>query len=75
MISDAGDGGGRPLPPKTHSGAAVVHDLCEDEEGEWRRWMPKVGDVVLVELAEDGIWPGKVSGRARLVPQGTDTSG
>jgi hypothetical protein len=27
---------------------------------EWRRWVPKVGDMVLVELPDDRIWPGKV---------------
>ena len=51
---------GRSLPPQCHPGAPVVHHLAAEEEQEWRKWSPKVGDEVLVELADDGIWPGKV---------------
>lgn len=52
---------GRPLPVKPHPGAAVVHELSGDEEQQWRRWTPKAGDGVLVDLPDSGIWPGKVS--------------
>lgn len=51
---------GRPLPSRVHPGAIVVHGLNAEEESEWRRWTPKVGDAVLVELPEDGMWPGKI---------------
>jgi hypothetical protein len=51
---------GRPLPPKLYPGAPARHSLAAAEETEWRKWIPKVGDVVLVELANDQVWPGKV---------------
>lgn len=51
---------GRPLPAYAHAGAVAVFDLAKEEEVEWRRWSPKIGDTVLVELSDDGIWPGKV---------------
>jgi len=51
---------GRPLPPKIHPGAPARHSLAAAEETEWRKWIPKVGDVVLVELANEQLWPGKV---------------
>ena len=54
------DTGGRLLPSSLHPGAPVVHSLNPEEELEWRRWTPRVGDSVLVELSDDGIWPGKV---------------
>ena len=60
LVPGRRDSGSRPLPPKPYPGAVAVHELCEDEEREWRHWTPKIGDVVLVELPEDGIWPGKV---------------
>ena len=56
------DSGGRPLPPQSHPGVAVVHGFSEDEHMDWKRWTPRVGDVVLVELADKNcLWPGKVS--------------
>ena len=57
---------GRPLPPKLHPGAPVRHQLAAAEETEWRKWIPKVGDVVLVELANEQLWPGKVNTILRL---------
>lgn len=51
---------GRPLPQRLHPGAPVKHRLSAGEETEWRKWTPKVGDVVLVELANEQVWPGKV---------------
>ncbi|RXK37047.1 hypothetical protein M231_05635 [Tremella mesenterica] len=54
------DAGGRALPDSVYPGVVVVHDLCPNEEAEWRRWQPKVGDVVLVDTREDGHWPGKI---------------
>lgn len=56
---------GRPLPPRLHPGAPVKHRLSAGEETEWRKWTPKVGDVVLVELANEQVWPGKV-GQCRV---------
>jgi hypothetical protein len=65
---DGKDATGRPLP-EVHPGPGVVYGLTPEEEHEWRKWSPKVGDVVLVETAEDGIWPGKVSrGLATVFP-------
>ena len=61
------DSGGRLLPPKAHPGVATVHDLSDDEHREWKRWTPKTGDVVLVELPDDGVWPGKVTGSTVIV--------
>jgi len=60
---------GRPLPPKLHPGAPVRHSLAAAEETEWRKWIPKVGDVVLVELANGQLWPGKV-GSSKRADQG-----
>lgn len=60
------DQGGRLLPDHEHPGAPVVHKLSEEEEQEWRRWTPKTGDPVLVELSDDSIWPGKASDPATL---------
>jgi len=57
---------GRPLPTKIHPGAPVRHSLASAEETEWRKWIPKVGDIVLVELANEQLWPGKVSRIDRL---------
>ncbi|WVF71307.1 hypothetical protein IAT40_006110 [Kwoniella sp. CBS 6097] len=66
---------GRPLPNKPHPGPVFTHSLDLDEEQRWRRWTPKVGDVVLVETAEDGFWPGKIIDKknffqGRTVPRG-----
>jgi hypothetical protein len=55
------EGNGRPLPPKLHPGAPAKHKLAAGEETEWRKWTPKLGDAVLVELADGQCWPGKVS--------------
>ncbi|OCF32997.1 hypothetical protein I316_05335 [Kwoniella heveanensis BCC8398] len=68
-------GGGRPLPNRPHPGAVHTHSLDTDEEQQWRRWTPKVGDVVLVETAEAGFWPGKIIDKknffqGRTVPRG-----
>ncbi|WWC89197.1 uncharacterized protein L201_004115 [Kwoniella dendrophila CBS 6074] len=69
------DGKGRPLPNRHHPGAIATHSLNHEEEREWRRWNPKVGDIVLVETAEDGFWPGKIIDKktffqGRTVPRG-----
>ncbi|WVQ99560.1 hypothetical protein IAU59_006696 [Kwoniella sp. CBS 9459] len=66
---------GRPLPNRPHPGAVFTHSLDPDEEQRWRRWTPKVGDVVLVETADDGFWPGKIIDKkhffqGRTVPRG-----
>lgn len=55
------DSSGRALPAHAHPGVVVTHSLNAEEEDEWKRWNPKVNDVVLVELSDDSIWPGKVS--------------
>ncbi|KAK8864513.1 hypothetical protein IAR55_001763 [Kwoniella newhampshirensis] len=72
---DRRDGNGRPLPPTCHPGAIVTHSLNADEEREWRRWNPKIGDIVLVDTADYGFWPGKVIDKktffqGRTVPRG-----
>nr|XP_018262833.1 uncharacterized protein I303_04318 [Kwoniella dejecticola CBS 10117]OBR84991.1 hypothetical protein I303_04318 [Kwoniella dejecticola CBS 10117] len=69
------DGTGRPLPNRHHPGAIATHDLKPEEEREWRRWTPRIGDIVLVETAEDGFWPGKIIDKktffqGRTVPRG-----
>lgn len=46
---------------KPHLGPVHLYGLCPDEEQQWRRWSPKTDDVVLVDLPEHGVWPGKVS--------------
>lgn len=48
------------MPQSSHPGAVVSFGLDADEEAQWRRWTPKVNDLVVVELAEEGVWPGKV---------------
>lgn len=45
---------------KPHPGAVACHQLNGEEEHEWRRWQPRVGDVVLVHTRNDGWYPGKV---------------
>ncbi|WVR06930.1 hypothetical protein IAU60_003966 [Kwoniella sp. DSM 27419] len=72
---DQGGDPGRPLPERPHPGAIAVHRLAPDEEREWRRWNPKVGDVVLIDTECDGIWPGKIIDKktffqGRTVPRG-----
>lgn len=52
--------GTRPLPHRIHQGPVVRHRLSPTEESEWRRWTPQVGDLVVVELQNDEILPGKV---------------
>jgi hypothetical protein len=62
---DMGEAGqsheGRPLPSRLHQGTAVTHNLNPAEELEWKKWSPQLSAVVLVELADGQIWPGKVS--------------
>ncbi|ODN94182.1 hypothetical protein L198_05033 [Cryptococcus wingfieldii CBS 7118] len=53
------DGKSRPMPT-AYPGAVSVHNLAADEEDEWRKWNPRLGNVVLVDTAHDGIWPGKI---------------
>lgn len=60
-MSGRKDSSGRALPAHAHPGAVVTHSLNAEEEDEWKRWNPKLNDVVLVELSDDSIWPGKVS--------------
>lgn len=52
---------GRPLPSRIHPGPARRHNMSDGEELEWKKWSPKVGDMVLVDLRNDEFWPGKVS--------------
>lgn len=66
----------RPLINTPHPGAVATHSLCAEEEAEWRRWSPKVGDLVLVELDEEGFWPGKIIDKknffqGRTIPRGS----
>ena len=51
---------GRPLPHKIHPGPAIRHKMSTGEELEWKKWTPRVGDTVLVDLSNDESWPGKV---------------
>lgn len=51
----------RPLPKSHHPGAARAFQLDADEELQWRRWSPRVNDMVLVELQDGAVWPAKVS--------------
>ncbi|KAK4689977.1 hypothetical protein P7C73_g110, partial [Tremellales sp. Uapishka_1] len=65
----------RPFPSTPHPGAVSAHSLSADEVHQWKRWTPKVGDVVLVQLAEGDCWPGKMIERktfyqGRTVPRG-----
>ncbi|WVQ72382.1 hypothetical protein IAR50_001934 [Cryptococcus sp. DSM 104548] len=53
------EGKSRPLPT-AYPGAVAVHALAPDEAEEWKKWNPRMGDVVLVDTAHDGIWPGKI---------------
>lgn len=50
----------RPLPKSHHPGAVIAFGLDSDEEVQWRRWSPKAGDVVIIELQDGTTWPGKV---------------
>lgn len=59
LVGERADSNGRPLPA-SYPGAVVTHSLTPEEEHEWRKWTPKVGDVVLVDTFEDGLWPAKV---------------
>jgi hypothetical protein len=43
-----------------HPGAVIAFGLDSDEEVQWRRWSPKAGDVVIIELQDGTTWPGKV---------------
>jgi hypothetical protein len=40
--------------------------LNDAEEREWNKWQPRVGDLVLIELAQQGVWPGKVGCKLAL---------
>ena len=52
----------RPLPSATYPGIHIKLRLTPEEVAEWKRWSPKAGDVVLIDLPDDaGFWPGKVS--------------
>lgn len=64
QATDRQVGGSRPLPGKPYPGVVAAYGLNEEEEHEWRRWTPKAGDVVLVDLPDEGKWPGKVSREA-----------
>ncbi|BEI85511.1 hypothetical protein CcaverHIS002_0509120 [Cutaneotrichosporon cavernicola] len=69
MVLD-GDGGdpaandsgsyARPLPKSHHPGAVRAFELDADEELQWRRWSPRVNDMVLVELQGGAVWPAKI---------------
>ncbi|KAL0250426.1 hypothetical protein I308_102599 [Cryptococcus tetragattii IND107] len=69
------DNNGRPLPA-SYPGAVAIHCLSPEEEHEWRKWTPKVGDIVLVDTLEDGLWPAKIIDKktffqGRTVPRGS----
>ncbi|KAI9639708.1 uncharacterized protein MKK02DRAFT_40031 [Dioszegia hungarica] len=71
---EAKDETGRSIP-KPHLGPVAMYGLCADEEQQWRRWSPKPGDVVLVDLPDNGVWPGKVIDKkvfyqGRTMPKG-----
>jgi hypothetical protein len=51
---------GRSATP-AYPGAIAVHKLDEGDELEWRRWKPALGNSVLVDIPDKGLWPGKVS--------------
>ncbi|GMK55225.1 hypothetical protein CspeluHIS016_0202810 [Cutaneotrichosporon spelunceum] len=57
-----GDSGSyaRPLPKSHHPGAVRAFELDADEELQWRRWSPRVNDMVLVELQAGAVWPAKI---------------
>lgn len=59
LVAGKTDNNGRPLPA-SYPGAVAIHCLSPEEEHEWRKWTPKVGDIVLVDTLEDGLWPAKV---------------
>lgn len=50
----------RPMPSDHHPGAVMAFQLDGDEEVQWRRWSPRLHDLVLVDLPSEGVWPGKV---------------
>jgi hypothetical protein len=51
---------GRPLPTRSSPGPTLTFQLTAEEEREWRRWQPKQGDQVLVQLSDGVILPAKV---------------
>lgn len=59
---------------KAHPGAVVLHGLNAEEEHEWRKWTPRIGDVVLVDTPNDGLWPGKVCFYIHVHHGNTDTT-
>ncbi len=61
-VADVEDSGSyaRPLPNSHHPGAVRAFDLDADEELQWRRWSPRLNDMVLVELQDGIAWPAKV---------------
>ncbi|CAK9781149.1 hypothetical protein CC85DRAFT_269205 [Cutaneotrichosporon oleaginosum] len=50
----------RPLPTSHHPGAVRTFELDGEEELHWRRWSPRVNDVVLAELQDGAVWPAKI---------------
>ncbi|KIR77100.1 hypothetical protein I306_05920 [Cryptococcus gattii EJB2] len=75
QVAGKTDNNGRPLPA-SYPGAVAIHCLSPEEEHEWRKWTPKVGDVVLVDTLEDGLWPAKIIDKktffqGRTVPRGS----
>ncbi|KAL1411406.1 hypothetical protein Q8F55_002362 [Vanrija albida] len=65
----------RPMPKSHHPGAVAAFVLDSDEEVQWRRWSPKAGDVVLIELQDGTHWPGKIIDKrvffqGRTIPRG-----
>ncbi|ORX35791.1 hypothetical protein BD324DRAFT_581631 [Kockovaella imperatae] len=66
----------RPLPANVYPGAEAKYNLDPEETAEWKRWQPKINDVVLVDMPDDGgIWPGKIIDKkiffqGRTVPRG-----
>ncbi|TXT08997.1 hypothetical protein VHUM_02471 [Vanrija humicola] len=65
----------RPLPKSHHPGAVIAFGLDSDEEIQWRRWSPRAGDMVLIELQDRTTWPGKIIDKrvffqGRTIPRG-----
>ncbi|KAL7421928.1 hypothetical protein Q5752_003700 [Cryptotrichosporon argae] len=74
-MKDEKDAYERPIADNHHPGAVAKWQLDADESQQWRRWTPRAGDLVLVDLPEHGVWPGKIIDRrvsfsGRTIPRG-----
>jgi hypothetical protein len=50
----------RVRPADEYPGPVAVFQLNDDDEAEWKRWKPQVGNLVIIDLPDLGKWPGKV---------------